>query len=93
MTGLKRKMFMVSRNSRSNQKKLGSVPSFASSFAFDISAVLNREIQDLVSLLFEVHLGISFPDPVLEESCSDLRSTCGSAWAQFEMEENRGLRG
>lgn len=60
---------------------------------FDISAVLNREIQDLVSLLFEVHLGISFPDPVLEESCSDLRSTCGSAWAQFEMEENRGLRG
>jgi hypothetical protein len=55
---------------------------------FDVPAVLNREFQDLVGFLFQVHLGVSFPDPVLEESCSNLRSVCFPDWEQFKREEN-----
>lgn len=53
----------------------------------DIPSVLTKEFQKLVALLFQVHLGVSFPDPVLEESGTDLRHFCRSAWERFEKEE------
>jgi len=52
----------------------------------DIPLVLTKEFQELVALLFQVHLGITFPDPVLEESWTDLRHFCRSAWESFENE-------
>ncbi len=52
----------------------------------DIPLVLTKEFQELVALLFQVHLGITFPDPVLEESWTDLRRFCRSAWESFENE-------
>lgn len=53
----------------------------------DIPSVLTKEFQKLVALLFQVHLGVSFPDPVLEESETDLRHFCRAAWERFEKEE------
>jgi hypothetical protein len=52
----------------------------------DIPLVLTKEFQELVAFLFQVQLGITFPDPVLEESWTDLRYFCRSAWESFEKE-------
>jgi hypothetical protein len=55
----------------------------------DVPAVLSREFQDLIGCLFQVHLCVKFPDPVLEESCTYLRTSCSGAWERFKMENNR----
>jgi Type I restriction enzyme R protein N terminus (HSDR_N) len=54
-----------------------------SDFFTDIPIVLTREFQSLVGFLFQVHLGIGFPDPVLEMSYMDIRSLCSDSWEKF----------
>lgn len=56
----------------------------------DIPSVLTRESQELIAFLFQVHLGVIFPDPVLEDSCTDLRHFCSSAWEMFEKDNKQG---
>ena len=46
----------------------------------DVPSVLTTEFQNLISLLFDIHLGVVFPDSLLEESCTDLRSCCSADW-------------
>lgn len=53
-------------------------------FFVDVPAVLTREFQSLVVFLFQVHLGVGFPDPVLEQNCSNMRSLCSDAWEKFK---------
>lgn len=55
----------------------------------DVPAVLTGEFRNLIGLLFHIHLGVNFPDPVLEESCTDLRDFCSSAWDRFKEENKR----
>ncbi|WP_136809599.1 type I restriction enzyme HsdR N-terminal domain-containing protein [Desulfosediminicola flagellatus] len=52
-----------------------------------IPAVLTTAFQELVGYLFQVHLHVRFPDPILEESSTDLRVMCDQAWGQFEKGE------
>lgn len=52
----------------------------------DVPAVLTKEFQDLIATLFQSHTGVSFPDPVLEENWTDLRSYCSQAWEMFGKE-------
>lgn len=52
----------------------------------DVPAVLTREFQELVAFLFQIHLGVVFPDPILEESCTYLRTFCSDAWETFNKE-------
>ncbi len=61
-------------------------------FFIEVPAILTREFQNLIGFLFQVHLRVTFPDPVLEESSSYLRNFCSSAWEQFTKENGRPLR-
>jgi Type I restriction enzyme R protein N terminus (HSDR_N) len=56
---------------------------------FDVPSVLTREFQDLAGYLFQIHLNVTFPDPVLEESGTYLRHFCSQAWEQFKKEDDR----
>jgi len=51
----------------------------------DVPAVLSREFQVLAGFLFQVHLGINFPDPVLALNCADLRRLCADSWEKFKV--------
>ncbi|APG24248.1 type I restriction enzyme HsdR N-terminal domain-containing protein [Syntrophotalea acetylenica] len=55
----------------------------------DVPAVLTREFQELVGFIFQIHLKVSFPDPVLEESGTYLRHFCLPAWEEFKKEDDR----
>lgn len=52
----------------------------------DVPTTLTREFQQLLGLLFQVHLSVCFPDPLLEESCTDLRVACSKSWDDFKSE-------
>jgi Type I restriction enzyme R protein N terminus (HSDR_N) len=58
-------------------------------YFLDVPSVLTRAFQELVGHLFQVHLSVNFPDPVLEESGTDLRQFCSQAWVQFKKEDDR----
>ena len=55
----------------------------------DVPAVLTREFQDLIGFLFNIHLRVRFPDPVLEESGTYLRHHCSQAWDEFKKEDDK----
>jgi hypothetical protein len=50
----------------------------------DVPVVLSGAFQNLAGFLFQVHLGVNFPDPVLALKCSDLRKLCANSWQQFK---------
>lgn len=51
---------------------------------FEVPATLTREFQQLLSYLFQVYVSVTFPDPLLEESFTDLRSGCSKDWDNFK---------
>lgn len=55
----------------------------------DVPVALTTEFQGLVGYLFQVHLRVSFPDPVLEKNSTDLRHFCSQAWEQYKDEIDR----
>jgi hypothetical protein len=61
-------------------------------FFLDVSSIVTRAFQELLGHLFQVYLRVSFPDPVLEQSCTDLRVHCSQAWEEFKKEDDRKWR-
>lgn len=55
----------------------------------DVPAVLTSGFRYLMEYLFQIHLGTSFPDPILEESCTNLRSSCSKAWEDYKREQDK----
>lgn len=56
----------------------------------NVSNILTNEFQSLISLLFDMRLGVTFPDSLLEESCTDLRHFCSGDWERYRLEALRG---
>lgn len=55
----------------------------------NVSNILTNEFQGLISLLFDLRLGVTFPDGLLEESCTDLRHFCSGDWERYRLEALR----
>lgn len=55
----------------------------------DVPSVLNAEFQELTGLLFNMRLGVAFPDRLLEESCTYLRDFCEGDWERHREESMR----
>jgi len=52
----------------------------------DVPSVLMAEFQNLISMLFDMRLGVVFPDSLLEESCTGLRHLCSAEWERSRAE-------
>jgi hypothetical protein len=55
----------------------------------DVPSVLNAEFQELAGLLFNMRLGVAFPDRLLEENCTYLRHFCEGDWERHREDAMR----